>query len=274
MKATRPALKGLWHGRLGILGLPARDGGPLRPLSPEGGSEAGSRSLVLPPGGDDWDGRRQRARRIFTSLSRVSELRHSSRCPNPALWGSSSPKSPEEEAIPNSIPRYITSSLCKAPCALGRKIGRILSQMWWAAHSLIHSFTQSICICAASPLFASCGMQSAESRHQAADHNAHRDITRSEGDRASGAGAGVGGLGPGSGQRITTRRQKGLSRHASLAVSRLSGVKPMESQKSSRKRGRAGRGAPDHRGDTFFPGRQNLCGNQERASLRRFFSTS
>lgn len=66
-EGTRPALKGWWQGRLGILGLPARDGVPLRPWSPERGSEAGSRSLVLPPGGDDWDDRRPRARRIFIS---------------------------------------------------------------------------------------------------------------------------------------------------------------------------------------------------------------
>ena len=74
-EGTRPALKGRWQGRLGILGLPARDGVPLRPWSRERGSEAGLRSLVLPPGGDGWDDRKPRARRIFISHSRVSELR-------------------------------------------------------------------------------------------------------------------------------------------------------------------------------------------------------
>ena len=140
------------------------DGGPLRPRSPKGGSEAAPRSLVLPPGGDDWDGRRPRTRRVFISLSRVSELRRTSRCPSPALWGPLPPKSPEKEAVPNSIPRCITSSLCKAPCALGHKIGRILSQMGWAAHSFIH--TVNLYLCSSSSI---CQLGHAEGRKQASN---------------------------------------------------------------------------------------------------------
>lgn len=202
--------------------------------------------------------------------------------PNLALWGPSSPKSPEKEAVPNSIPRCITSSLCKAPCALGRKMGRILSQMGWADHSLIHSLTQSVCICAAPPLYASWGMQRAESRHQTADHNAHRDITWPEGGgRGEGGDGGPGdGVRRGNGQthqpvaagrtqqeRLTgCFKTPGCENHGIGKRAAERGV-----QRAPRGGGGAGRGSPDPRGDTFFPGRQNLCGNQERGFLKALF---
>lgn len=256
--------------------------GPLRQRSPEAGSEAAPRSLVLPPGGDDWDGRRPRTRRIFFISLRVSELRRTSRCPSPALWGPLPPKSPEKEAVPNSIPRCITSSLCKAPCALGHKIGRILSQMGWAAHSFIH--TVNLYLCSSSSI---CELGHAEGRKQASNHRSQctqrYNVVRRRRGRGRGSGRGRG---------QSEKREWARHHHAAAerteqarltAVSRLSGVKTMESVKElQRERVRgpprrgdgAGRGAPDHKGDAFFPGRQNLCGNQERASLRRFFSIS
>ena len=47
-EGARPALKGLWQGRLGILGLPARDGGPLRPLSPREEARLASAAWCCP----------------------------------------------------------------------------------------------------------------------------------------------------------------------------------------------------------------------------------
>ena len=165
--------------------------GPLRQRSPEAGSEAAPRSLVLPPCGDDWDGRRPRTRRIFFISLRVSELRRTSRCPSPALWGPLPPKSPEKEAVPNSIPRCITSSLCKAPCALGHKIGRILSQMGWAAHSFIH--TVNLYLCSSSSI---CELGHAEGRKQASNHRSQctqrYNVVRRRRGRGRGSGRGRG----------------------------------------------------------------------------------